>query len=323
MTRWSDLPESLTRGPFLFRDAVDAGVARSRLRAPDLRHPHRGLYVAGGEPRHVVARCEEIVSLLGQELWFSHLTAGRLWNFRLPYAWSADEDLHVMAVSDAAPMRRPGIIGWETEVADLPRLMLGMLPVIAPADVWAQLAVPGATGVDPDTGSRRRLTSDWLVAVGDYLLTGPRIGRARVPLCTRDDLMRAIQRRRRKRGVKDLALALDRVRPGAHSPRETLLRLGLVDHGLPEPDVQVPVVTAAGLRHADLGYPDARLLLEYQGDHHRTDRRQWLEDLTRVQLLQDAGYDVMVVGAADIVPDSAALAGRVRRALARARTRGA
>lgn len=226
-----------------------------------------------------------------------------------------------MAVSDAAPMRRPGIIGWETEVADLPRLMLGMLPVIAPADVWAQLAVPGATGVDPDTGSRRRLTSDWLVAVGDYLLTGPRIGRARVPLCTRDDLMRAIQRRRRKRGVKDLALALDRVRPGAHSPRETLLRLGLVDHGLPEPDVQVPVVTAAGLRHADLGYPDARLLLEYQGDHHRTDRRQWLEDLTRVQLLQDAGYDVMVVGAADIVPDSAALAACPSRARPRTHAR--
>ena len=74
-------------------------------------------------------------------------------------------------------------------------------------------------------------------------------------------------------------------------------------------------MTAAGLRHADLGYPDARLLIEYHGDQHRTDRAQWLEDLTRRQLFEDAGYRVMEVGAADLTPNCHALAARVRRAL--------
>ncbi|MET0673839.1 MAG: hypothetical protein ABWY37_10130, partial [Microbacterium pygmaeum] len=68
--------------------------------------------------------------------------------------------------------------------------------------------------------------------------------------------------------------------------------------------------------HADLGYPDARVVLEYQGDHHRSDRKQWLDDLHRVQLMQDAGYHVIQVGAHDLVPDCSDLAARVRRALA-------
>lgn len=101
------------------------------------------------------------------------------------------------------------------------------------------------------------------------------------------------------------------------SVRETFLRLALTDAGLPEPTVQLRVPTAEGDRHADLGYPAAGLLLEYLGDAHRTSRRRWLDDLTRVQLFQDAGWDVMMIGAADLDPDPAALIERVRRKLAR------
>ncbi|MEU1973383.1 hypothetical protein ABZ477_17145 [Microbacterium sp. NPDC019599] len=213
------------------------------------------------------------------------------------------------------PLRRPGVIGWETEERDTPRGMLGLLPVLAPADVWCQLATPGATGVDPETGRKLMLSADRLVAVGDYLLTGPKRAGGRVPLCTVQDLVSAVARRRGKRGAKALRLALDLIRAGAQSPKETQLRLDLVRAGLPEPDVQVPILTAQGLRHADLGYPAERVLLEYLGDHHRLDRAQWLEDLTRVQLFQDAGYQVFLVGAADLESGCRALATRVRRAL--------
>ena len=98
------------------------------------------------------------------------------------------------------------------------------------------------------------------------------------------------------------------------SPRESLLRLILVAGGLPEPEVQFAVRTAQGIRHADLGYRDARLLIEYQGDDHRTSRKRWLEDVTRRQLFEDAGYRVIEIGAADLA-DEAALVARVRRAL--------
>jgi hypothetical protein len=289
------LPEPLGFGPFRFGEAVAAGVPRSRLGAPDVRHPHHGLYVprAGREPG-VIERCEWLVTLLGEHQWFSHGTAARIYGMPLPRRERSDDDLHVMTLAGAAPMRRAGVIGWESSGADLGRRMLGGLPLIDPAEVWGQLAAPHATG------RGITLTREWLVAVGDYLLTGPRRDGRRHPLCTRADLEAVVARRKGKRGARALAWALERVRSPVDSPKETQLRLGLVTAGLPEPAVQVPVLTAAGLLHSDLGYPEARLLLEYQGEEHRLSRKRWLADLTRVQLLQDAGYNVMLVGADDV-----------------------
>ena len=184
------------------------------------------------------------------------------------------------------------------------------LPLISPADLWAQLSIRGAVW------DHTMLDARWLTAIGDFLVSGARTSRGRSdPLCTMSDLRTAAMRHRGKRGAKNLGLALPQIRRPVDSVKETFLRLGLVECGLPEPAVQVEVMTTAGLRHADLGYPHARVLLEYQGDVHRTSRRRWLEDLTRVQLLEDAGYRVMLVGDADIAPDCRALAARVRRAL--------
>lgn len=312
----SPLPHPLPVGPFRYAEAKAAGVARSRLRAADLVHAHHGLYAPGTGETGITAACERLVPLLGEHQWFSHLTAARLWGMPLPFFWRVTEPLHVLAMSGSAPIRRAGVVGWETEDSDLPRSVVGGLPVVSPADVWCQLAVRGATGIDERTGFKRNLTPEWLVAVGDYLLTGPRIEGERRPLCTLAELEHARRRRWGKRGAKDLEWAIERVRTPVHSPQETKLRLGLVAHGLPEPELQVPVLTADGWRHADLGYPAARLLLEFQGDHHRTDRRQWLSDLTRIQQFEDAGYRTMLVGADDVEPTCAPLAFRVRRALA-------
>ncbi|MFB8892689.1 hypothetical protein [Microbacterium plantarum] len=116
-------------------------------------------------------------------------------------------------------------------------------------------------------------------------------------------------------GARSLRAALDRARSPVDSPRESLLRVALVDAGIPEPRVQLAIRTAAGMRHADLGWPEHRLLLEYQGDEHRTSRRRWLDDLTRIRLLEDAGYRVILVGVADIEDDARSLTARIRRAL--------
>ena len=310
----SPLPFPLSGGPFRYSEAKVAGIGRGRLRADDIDHTHHGLYAptAGDD---IVARCENLAPLLGEHAWFSHLTAARLWGMPLPFAWTAHEPLHVLTLAAAPPMRRPGVVGWETSRTDTRREMMGLIPVVAASEAWAQLAVPGSTGLDGDAGGKRKLSREWLTAVGDYLLTGPKVDGTRHPLSTVAEMTASVARRRRSRGVVDSTWALEMVRSPVHSPKETELRLGLVACGLPEPDVQVPVMTAAGLRHADLGYPDARLLIEYHGDQHRTDRAQWLEDLTRRQLFEDAGYRVMEVGAADLTPNCHALAARVRRAL--------
>ena len=310
------LPEPLTWGPFRFGEAMRLGVPRSRLRAADVSRPHHGVYNQASQFTDLVDRCGALRPLLGPYQWFSHLTAARLWGMPLPVASTVDEPLHTIALAGRSPLRRRDVVGWETADQDLPGVLMRMLPIVAPAEVWCQLAVPGGSGIDSTTGARRSLNEEWLVAVGDYVITGPRRYGQRHPLCTVEELRQALARRRGKRGAKTLTAAIGQVRAPVDSPKETQLRLRLVAHGLPEPQIQVPVWTSSGWRRADLGYPEARLLLEYQGDGHRTDRAQWLQDLTRVQQFQDAGWRVMLIGADDIDPDCTALAHRVRRALA-------
>jgi len=58
-----------------------------------------------------------------------------------------------------------------------------------------------------------------------------------------------------------LALADD----GAESPGETLTRWALLSGGLPVPTTQVPIETHLGTFWADLGWPEWRLVLEYDG----------------------------------------------------------
>jgi hypothetical protein len=309
----SPLPPNFALGPFTSAEARAGGVPRSRLSAADINHPHHGVFRAGA-PTDLLQRCEALLPVLGPDTWFSHLTAARLWGIPLPARERSDEPLHVLGAVGTAPVRRPGVVGWETRNAPLDARMLGPLPLVSPAETWTQLAVSGATSPG------RSLPLEWLVAVGDYLLSGPRRVGERRPLCSLEELQTAVRARRGKRGVVLLTLALELVRAPVDSPEETFLRLGLVEAGLPEPVVHVPVATADGVRHGDLGYPDARILLEYQGDEHRVSRRRWLSDLTRIQLFQDAGWWAILVGADDLHPTCRPLAQRVRRAL-RARLR--
>ncbi|HWR85413.1 MAG TPA: hypothetical protein VN200_05420, partial [Rhodoglobus sp.] len=314
----SPLPPELSGLAFTTAQARAAGVGRGRLRGVDVMNPHHGVHVAATDAvdEDVMSRCERLFPALRPYHWFSHRTAARIWGIPLEPAYSPREALHVMSIGSRVPFRHAGTIGWASRSEDIQVQMFDLLPVVSPAEVWCQLPLRNA--VTPGAV----ISHEWLVAAGDYLTTGRRRagGKRDSPLCTIDDLRAAVGRRR-SRGVVDLRRALADVRSPVDSPYESLLRLGLVRWGLPEPQVQVPVQTTMGLRHADLGYPDARVLLEFQGDDHRTSRERWLEDLTRIQLFQDAGWHVILVGAADVEPDCAALAARVGRALRRENTR--
>ncbi|MGP3535098.1 hypothetical protein ACTU3I_09915 [Microbacterium sp. RD1] len=279
------------------------GIPRGVVRRRGMQHPFHGVYRVGDPAVTVVERCEALWTLLDERHCFRHLTAARLWGMPLPWL-PKDSALHVLSEGARGRVRRPGVVGWETEPGGLRRAVRQGLPVVAPADVWAQLsALPR-----PQSWA---FGLEWLVAIGDFLLTGDR---AHPALCTRRDLIDAVHRRAGKRGAKLLTLALSFVRAGPQSPKESLTRMALILHGLPEPVVQLPVDTVAGRRHSDPGYPGVRLLIEYQGDHHRTSRAQWREDLTRLQLFEDAGYRTIQV-TDDLWPDPRALIARIARAL--------
>lgn len=111
------------------------------------------------------------------------------------------------------------------------------------------------------------------------------------------------------RGLRLLQQALVHYDPGAQSPRETWLRLLIVNAGFPRPRTQIPV----SQYYLDMGWEDIKLAAEYDGDHHRTDRTQFARDIRRLEELSDLGWTVIRV-AADTRRDE--VIGRLRRAWA-------
>jgi hypothetical protein len=249
--------------------------------------------------------------VLSAEAIFSHATAARLWGMPLPSHLA--DDVHVVTRSTRG-VRRPGVKGW-VRAELLPAVAVHGLPVLRPADTWVTLA----------TMTRARgghVGDEWLVAIGDFLVSGRRVRHGREPaLATLDELRAAVRRHGSRRGAARLAFALELIRTPVDSPPETFVRLDLLAAGLPEPRVQPPVATAAGTRHPDLGYLEHRVLIEYLGDVHRIDPQTWRDDLVRVQLFEAAGYRVILAGADDIsLEGRGPFAARVRRALRGAAT---
>jgi len=130
-----------------------------------------------------------------------------------------------------------------------------------------------------------------------------------------DDVLRVAKCHPRSPGLRRLESALGLVDPGAQSPRESYLRLLLIDAGLPRPQTQIPVLGVDGMpvAHLDLGWEDYMVAVEYDGDQQRTDRRQYVKDIRRLEMLERMGWIVVRVVAED---RPAAVVRRVRRALA-------
>lgn len=119
-----------------------------------------------------------------------------------------------------------------------------------------------------------------------------------------------------RRGIRGARRALSLLDGGAQSPKETWLRLVLIEAGLPRPATQIPVHDAAGtlVAYLDMGWQDLMVAVEYDGEQHRTDRRQYTWDLRRLELLEQLGWIVIRVVAGDRRED---ILRRVRAAIAR------
>jgi very-short-patch-repair endonuclease len=100
---------------------------------------------------------------------------------------------------------------------------------------------------------------------------------------------------------------------------ETRLRLLLADSGIPPSATQFEVVDTAGvlLGRLDLAWPEVRLGVEYDGDHHR-DREQFRRDMDRLNRLRMAGWTVLRFTAEDVLRRPAETARMVLFALATA-----
>jgi very-short-patch-repair endonuclease len=100
----------------------------------------------------------------------------------------------------------------------------------------------------------------------------------------------------------------------AESPMETRLRWLLIQAGLPHPEVQTNLHDGKGrfIGRADLYYPAAKLVLEYDGGNHR---ERLVEDDRRQNLLINAGFRLLRFTATDVYNRAQVIEAQVRGAL--------
>jgi hypothetical protein len=120
-----------------------------------------------------------------------------------------------------------------------------------------------------------------------------------------DDVMELADRHPHTRGLRQLDKALDLVDAGAQSPKETWLRLLLINAGFPRPSTQIPVLGADGYPRyfLDMGWEDIMLAVEYDGDQHRTDPAQFAWDVERLEYLARIGWTHVRVVAQHRAPE--------------------
>jgi hypothetical protein len=192
--------------------------------------------------------------------------------------------------------RRPptGIRTWSDRVSPDEIQLIGGIPATTPARTAFDLACRNPTGK--------------AVAAIDAL--------ARATRLKVEDAQRLAERYKGHRNIRRARRALTLVDAGAESPRETWLRLLIIDAGYPRPQTQIPVYGEYGELVAvlDMGWEDVKIALEYEGDHHRVDRRQFNRDIARCEALHELGWITLRVTAEDT---QGGILGRVAAAWAR------
>lgn len=234
---------------------------------------HRGVYVLAEIPDSVEVRFDA-VRLLHSSAVASHHTAARLRSLPVPDT----TETHVTVPDTENRTRIAGVRAHRAPVSGDVRTVQTR-PALSVERTLCDLAGTGASLID-------------LVIFGDAAV---RRGWTKPPeLVTRAEVARG-------RGCALSRRAAGFVRPRVDSPMETRLRLLLVLAGLPEPLTNRPVHDETGwIATPDLSYPDYRIAIEYDGDHHRTDRRQWRHDKARSRRLRDCHWDLLECTADDV-----------------------
>ncbi|MEJ1091791.1 endonuclease domain-containing protein [Microbacterium istanbulense] len=297
MRRHLELPRGL--GPYFSVDhAAALGVSDARLRSSDLRSPFHGVRAPASlvSPSELRARCQEYAPRLRDGQFFSHETALALLNVPLP-EWPYQPGVHVSAHRPAREPRTRGAVGHRLQLREAAwEVTEDGLPVEHPVRAWRQA---GQTWSHED-----------LVAAAEHMIH-PRTGLAEFA-----DLVAEVRTMGDLRGGV-LRSALNSVRGGVESPRETRLRLILVRAGLPEP---TPGWTLTDSRdrfvaRLDLAYRRWRIAPEYDGRQHAESAAQFERDADRWNAIREEGWTLVRVLNHHLEGNGTRAVAMVRRAL--------
>ncbi|WP_417510143.1 endonuclease domain-containing protein [Microbacterium sp.] len=293
---------------FSIRTANSAGVGRSRRDANDLHRPFRGT-----RSKSVPETFRQTIACyqprMRPEHDFAGRTAARIWGLPLPWFWKSDEPLDIAVPPHLNPPKIAEVKGRRLASARVRRWTVSGVPVVDPISALFTCA--------PE------LTVNEAVTIIDALITDadnyPDLGPGR-PLATVEDIegRLVVWGRFPRSGTVRKAIPL--ARPQVESPKETETRLLITDAGFGEPVVQHEVFDGGlFVARVDLAYPELKIAIEYEGDGHRRDPKQWRTDIRRQRDLEDRGWIVIRLTQDDLGNRGAALLARLRGAITSAR----
>jgi hypothetical protein len=113
------------------------------------------------------------------------------------------------------------------------------------------------------------------------------------------DLARYVDTHGGWRYIRQLRTLVPLIDGRAESPRESALRLLIIRGELPIPELQIVVADEAGTEFAriDMGYPDQKIGIEYDGEEFHSREWQRKRDAHRDKLLTELGWNMIHVDA--------------------------
>lgn len=276
------LPDGLSPMAFSVAEARRLGLTPGRLRS-GLHLPTRGARSVA-PPATLLERARMFAEVAPDGFAVSHQSAASLHGIPLSYAMEHNDRLHIMTTTAWGRMRRDGVCAHRGLEAREVVFVEG-LPVVSASDTWVDLGEL--------VGRGKPAGLDDLIVAGDVAanLVG---GTA--------PLREALSRRVRPRGKVTLSYARHRVRLGSASAMETRARLMVVRAGLPEPKLNVHIVSTTGrwLACCDLVWKKQRVVGEYNGvEWHEGEERETLDGIRREGLERD-GWTVVDIVAEDV-----------------------
>ena len=289
-------PRLLRLTPFRRRDAVGAGLlTAAELKGPRWQRLYQGIYIEGsvfavGDHR---MWCEAAQLVLPAGAAIGGRSAAYLWGVDL---LDADEPVTALIPHRSSVRTQPRL-----------RVIRSLLPR-GDVESFVGLALTTPARTTFDLGR----TDD---AVQAAIAVDAMLHRRIVTLA---DLHGVADAHPGWRGVMRFRAVVRGADPRSESPMETRLRLIIVGAGLPRPVAQHEVRDVDGrlIGRVDLAYPELKVLLEYEGDHHRRDTVTYRKDIVRFNRLQAAGWVALRFTADDVFKRPGKIVDDVRRAVA-------
>jgi hypothetical protein len=283
----------LIHGGRCFRRAnsVVAGLTewqtRSLLLSGDLRQLVRGVMVDARCADDLEARVAALNLVRPPDAVIGRRTAAWLRGIdtREP---PATEPLQVECVvpAERTPLRHPGVRCFSAPLAE--------------DDVEEVAGVPCTTAL--------RTAVDLLRYLPPHLGLGAADAMAHAGMFDVAALPERIERWRGGRNIKRARRLASYCEPLTESFGESWTRLRILDAGLPRPEAQVPLDVDGRVEfRLDLGYPDRRIAVEYDGlEFHTSRSHRRRDEVRRARIREIHGWTVLTVGHGEILGRSLA-----------------